>query len=72
MSNMSPLQTDKVTPIFIESVTGGYSTQAQNFTESIPSLGRRGLELYSGDCEGMNNHWNFKKTIKSTHLQYYL
>ena len=36
-------------------------TQAQDFTESIASLGSRGLELYSVDCEGMQNHWNFKK-----------
>ena len=58
-----------VTPIFVESVNGGYSTQAQDFTKTIPSLGRRGLELYSVDCVGNADPFKLSKTIK-THLLY--
>ena len=55
------LQTGEGTAVLAESVTGGYSTQAQAFTESISSLGHRGLKLYSVDCEGIQNYCNFQK-----------
>ena len=59
------LQTGEGTQIFVESVTGGYPTQAQDFTESFPSLGRRGWNSIPSTVRECRAIETFKKQLKA-------